>query len=134
MGRRAAREYAFQLLYQVDMRMGDEDIILQNFFEENDLKKGQIDYIKKVIIEIQKSINNIDSLIEENSIDWKLNRISKVVLAILRLSIFEMMEMPDIPAEVSINEAIELAKKYDSEKAGAFINGLLGAVKNQLSK
>ena len=70
----------------------------------------------------------IDNLIEKHAIGWKLNRISRVDLSILRVSIYEILFRDDIPYNVSVNEAIELAKKYSTNEAGSFINGILSKV------
>ena len=74
----------------------------------------------------------LDNIISENSIGWKINRISKTSLCILRLSIFEIKFMEDIPASVSINEAVELAKKYSTPEDASFINGILSTVNKNL--
>ena len=75
----------------------------------------------------------IDSLIEKFN-RLRINRISKVNLAILRLAIYEILKRDDIPISVSINEAVEIAKTYDGEKAGAFVNGILGNIVKQLQQ
>ena len=75
----------------------------------------------------------IDEAIEKSLIGWKSKRLSFVSRAVLRLAVYEMMFIPDIPAKVSINEAIELSKKYDDEKAYMLVNGSLNAVAEALS-
>ena len=74
----------------------------------------------------------IDALIAQNAKGWDLKRMSKVSLAVLRLCIFEMLYMDDIPVSVSINEAVELCKKYDAPELSGFVNGILGAVAKTL--
>ena len=76
----------------------------------------------------------LDEAVEKNSTGWKKERISPVSMAILRLACYEIMFMEDIPARVSINEAVELAKKYDDEKSYSFVNGVLNAVATQYEK
>ena len=76
----------------------------------------------------------IDELISESAVGWKTERISPVSGAVIRLAVYEMMFMEDIPARVSINEGIELSKKYDDEKAYAFVNGVLNAAAIALDK
>ena len=73
-------------------------------------------------------MEEIDGHIRENLKDWEMERVSKISIAVLRLSIFEILFMEDIPAEVSACEAVNLAKKYDSPSAGSFVNGVLGNV------
>ena len=74
------------------------------------------------------SLKEIDEIIEEKATDWTIDRISKMDLPILRVAIFEIKHREDIPVGVSINEAVELAKKFSGEESGKFINGLLGQV------
>ncbi|MBZ4644741.1 MAG: utilization substance protein [Clostridia bacterium] len=132
MSRRAAREEAFKLLYQMDIHKEDKDEVLETFFKENNFEDGDKAYIQDVVTGTMKHIDEINSLIEKNTIGWKINRISKVNMAILRLAVFEMLKRGDIPMSVSINEAVELAKTYDNVESGAFINGVLGSISKQL--
>lgn len=85
-------------------------------------------YIEDVVNGVLKNLDKIDKLIEERAIGWKLNRISKVDLAILRLGIYEILFRDDIPYTVTINEAVEMAKKYSTEESGAFINGIFSKI------
>ena len=90
-------------------------------FEDNE-------YVKSVVVGCHEKREELDTLIEQYSNGWKVRRISRVSLAIMRLCIYEMLYMPDIPYNVSINEAVELCKSYNDEKAPAFVNGILNAV------
>lgn len=128
MGRRASREIAMKLLYQLEIQKDDKEDQINFVFDENELTDSDKQYIRDVIDGVHKNITYIDKLVAKHSKGWKLNRISKVELSILRLSIFEISYREDIPFSVSVNEAVELAKKYSSEEAGAFINGILGKV------
>ncbi len=131
MSRRKAREYCFKLLYQIDIHKGDRDGVIEVFFEENNIIEAEKEYIKKVVEGTLEEMDNINLLIGKTSKDWKMGRISKVTLAILRVAIFEMLKMEDIPTSVSINEAVDIAKDYDNEKSGAFVNGILGTIQKQ---
>jgi transcription antitermination protein NusB len=128
MGRRASREIAMKLLYQMEIQKDDREDQLKLAFEENVLTDSDRQYISDVIEGVTKNKDNLDSIIEKYSKGWKVNRLSKVDLSILRLSTYEISFREDIPFNVSVNEAVELAKKYSSEDAGAFINGILGKV------
>ena len=75
-----------------------------------------------------ENLNNIDEIISQNAVGWSINRITKIALAILRLSIYEIKYYDEIPASVSINEAVELAKKYATKEDASFINGILSTV------
>jgi len=128
MGRRASRDIAMKLLYQLEIQKGDRESQIRRVFEENALTGKDAEYVSAILDLVHKNLEQIDKVIETNSRGWKINRISKVDLSILRLSICEIFYFDDIPYNVSVNEAVELAKKYSGEEAGAFINGILSKV------
>jgi len=116
MGRRASREIAMKLIYQLEIQKDSREEQINNTLEQYDLNENDREYILDVVKGVFKN-------------QWKLSRISKVDLAILRLAIYEMCHRDDIPFTVAINEAVELAKNYSGEESGSFINGILGKVK-----
>ncbi|WP_069649483.1 transcription antitermination factor NusB [Caloranaerobacter ferrireducens] len=126
MSRKIARETAVKLLYQMEINEDFTEQTKENFLKNNRFKKDEIEYLDRVFKHIIEKLSIIDSKIEKYSEGWKINRIAKVDLSILRLAIFEIMYMDDIPVEVSINEALEISKKYSTEESSRFINGLLG--------
>jgi len=128
MGRKEARDGAFKMLYQLDINSNEHEAALQNFFEEYDFTKGDKAYITEVVNGVFSHIEEIDTIIAEATKSWTLNRISLVDKAILRLAVYEMYYREDIPDSISIYEAVELAKLYDSPKAGGFVNGLLRGI------
>jgi N utilization substance protein B len=128
MGRRASREVAMKLLYQLEMQRDDREAQIGIFLEENSLAGKDREYVTDVIEGVDKNIAYINKTVEVLSRGWKIGRLSKVDLSIMRLSIYEICFRSDIPYSVSVNEAVELAKKYSSEDAGSFINGILSKV------
>lgn len=130
MTRRQAREEAFILIFEKQFNSLEVSEILEIAEEVRDLKPN--DYIKTVFSGVYDKLDTIDTIISQNAIGWKLNRISKVSLCILRLAIFEMKYLDDIPQSVSINEAVELAKKYATKEDASFINGILSTVVKQI--
>ena len=105
--------------------------LLEEIIENSNLK--YIDpYTREVFNGILDNLEKIDFLIEDNLNNWNKNRISKICLSILRVCVYELMFRKDIPVNVSINEAIELAKKYGEEQESKFINGILGAISRNL--
>ena len=90
------------------------------------------DYIECEVKGIFENLEKIDALIEENSIGWKLTRIPRVTLCIMRIGIYEMLYDETVPTGVAINEAVELCKKYASEDEKKFVHGVLGAVSKKL--
>jgi len=128
MSRRASREIAMKLLYQLDIQRGNREEQIRSVLEENSVPENEEKYIRKIVEGVFDNISLIDSNIEKNMRGWKINRIPKVDLAILRLSCYEILFMDEIPVNVSINEAINLAKTYSSEESGAYINAVLGKI------
>ncbi|MEN8908292.1 MAG: transcription antitermination factor NusB [Clostridiales bacterium] len=130
MGRRTAREIAMKLLYQLEIQKADRNDQIDFILSDNEISKSGQEYITDVVDGVTYNKHYVDKLIENYSKGWKLSRLSKVDLSILRLSIYEMKFRNDIPFNVSINEAVELAKRFSGEEAGAFINGILGKFSN----
>lgn len=125
MNRTEAREWVVKMLYQYDVSRLPISKIFENFYKENDPGE-QKEYIENTVIGAIEHLEEIDKEIERYSQNWALNRMPKIDLAILRCSIYEM-QYGNIPVNISINEAVEIAKKYSTEDSPAFINGLLGA-------
>lgn len=126
MGRREGREQSFLLLFEKYYTEDSVSSIIENAreFREEDFD----DYAISITPQIIEKVDTLDKIIEENSEKWSMTRISKVALAILRLAIYEMIYMESVPVGVSINEAVELAKKFGGEDDGSFVNGLLGSI------
>ncbi len=130
MNRVKSREYLLQLAYQMEITSETALETFNSFMENEDICKDDLDlaYIKSGLLGIEENKEKLDSLIESQLVKWKLNRISKVNLSILRISTYEMLFAEDVPGKVSINEAIELCKKYSDNKSVSFINGVLDKV------
>lgn len=126
MSRRAAREAAMKLLYQKSFLDTLEQDSVDEMISEHSLNKNDATYLMDIIDGYTANNEMIDEIIKKHAKGWKFDRISKVDLSIFRVALYEINFMEDIPIDVSINEAVELAKKYGSEKSGSFINGLLG--------
>lgn len=129
MSRKQSREFAMRLIYQMEMRAGDDrGEQLELAYEESESVFTGRDkaYIEDVVKGVFANLKELDGVVAENAKGWKLNRIARIDLSILRLSIYEIMFRDDIPYNISINEAVELAKKYGAEESGSFINGILG--------
>lgn len=84
-------------------------------------------YIRRVTAGVSQHMAELDTYIERYSVGWKFGRISRIVTCILRLAMFEILYMQDVPNSAAINEAVELAKRYDTQEAASFINGILGS-------
>lgn len=131
MTRREEREQAFILLFEKAFNEETDVAELYDFAIENEVITGS-DFVKSLLFKTWENVESIDSAIEKYSVGWKLSRISKVALAVLRLAVCELLYFDDIPAGVSINEAVELCKKYAAKDDASFVNGLLGTASKEL--
>jgi N utilization substance protein B len=127
MNRRKSREIAMKLLFEMSINKESYEDIIENFKEHTDVDLNDVDmpYITKALAGIHENAVEIDKNIEKHLIKWKLNRLSKMNIAILRISTYEILFEEEIPDKVSVNEGIELAKKYGEDSSPAFINGIL---------
>ena len=127
MKRQRSREIAMELLFGMELSKNSYEETIENFVEdyEMDLTTIDLEYIKSTVKVVTDNLEKIDGIITESLVNWKLDRISKVNLTILRLAVAEMLYVEDVPEKVAINEAIELTKKYSDEKSVSFINGVL---------
>ena len=126
MTRRQAREEAFILIFEKQFNDSPLEEILDLAVEVRDIEPD--DYIKKTFFGVYNNLQRLDGIISENAIGWNINRLSKTVLAVLRLSIFELLYCDDIDVAVSINEAVELLNKYATNKDAKYVNGILSSV------
>ena len=130
MNRKKSREKAMELLFSITLSKDSVEEAMEVFvdnYEEN-IKELDLDYIKALLEGVEANKNEIDSIIERNLQNWKLDRISKINLTILRLGVYEIAFDENIPKKVALNEAIELGKIYSDEKSVSFINGVLDKV------
>lgn len=130
MTRKELREHIFKMVFQIEFNeAADMQEHLELYLDEleNAVEKD-IDYIQKKYAAIAERTEEIDTILNETSTGWKTTRMNKVDLAILRLAVYELKWDEDIPKGVAINEAVELAKKFSSESAPAFINGVLAKI------
>lgn len=133
LNRRSSREAVLGLIFENEFGLYDdktelyENAVAARGIEENE-------YIRTLYFGILEKQNELDAYIEKYAKGRTLARISKIAKAVMRISIYEMLYIYDIPASVSINEAVELAKQYDDDKTKAFVNGILNAVKEELGK
>lgn len=132
--RTKARECALQALYQLDTSAGDAREAVRGVlahFEEADPEKPDPEterFADELVRGVQSERSSIDELIQKSSTHWKLDRMARVDRNILRLAVYEILRRADVPVRVTLNEAIELGKKYGSEESSSFVNGVLDRV------
>lgn len=147
MSRKCAREDSFRIIFQSLTNKLCKEEYLDNYFETVNLPSwdeeefyinkptdADNEYIKRTVEGVLEKQEELDKIISENLVGWDVKRISKVSIAAMRLALFEMLYSDDIPVNVAINEAIEIAKKYDGAECGSFINGALGSAAGKLIK
>ena len=132
MNRREAREQAFFLIFEKTFKDDPLEEILEDAMMARDLEIDE--FARRVFHGVEDNQHQIDAAIEENVIGWKKNRLSRVAVSVLRIALFEMLFEEEIPVGVSINEAVDLAKKYGTGDDASFINGVLGSVAKKLEK
>jgi N utilization substance protein B len=134
MNRRKSRDLAMKLLFETSINKKGAEEIINDYKEENEnLDQIDFEYIKNILDGIQEKENFLNEKIEESLTGWKLNRISKINMSILKVAVYEIYFIEDIPSKVSVNEAIELAKVYSDEKSPSFINGAIGNIINKMN-
>lgn len=130
--RRQARELAIQVLFHMEFNPGDPEKVFHLICENFDSSASVIPFSKELVLGVCKNKEDLDRLIRRSSKNWRLERMSYVDRCILRLGVFEILFMEDIPSKVSIDEAVELGKRYGTEDSGPFINGILDNIYNNL--
>lgn len=131
MTRKEAREEAFRLLFETEFR-GEETPDSIYALSTDNREVAENAYIRTVYFGVREHLEEIDAIIMRHSKGWKTARITPVSRSAIRLCIYEMLYMEDIPAAVSLNEAIELVKKFDDAKVRAFVNGVLNGAKDEI--
>ncbi|MEG0873272.1 MAG: transcription antitermination factor NusB [Clostridia bacterium] len=129
MGRKKARDNAFKCIYQLAF-YGNNNAqdILKFCYEENENEEEEKEYIQQVLGGVMENLGKIDEIILSKLKKWSMDRIAKVDIAILRLAVYEIMFMKNIPPKVTANEAVELAKTYGDSDSKAFVNGVIAKI------
>lgn len=132
MTRREMREYLFCLVFQNDFYSAGEFAEQRdNYLQEKELKEKERQEILDKLEALIQKLPEIDEKISAHSRGWKIDRIAKAELALLRLAIYEALYDDSVPVGVAVNEAVELAKQYGEDNGSAFVNGILGKIVNE---
>ena len=130
MKRRTAREKALQALFQIDMNEAKPEEAMENI-----LQGAPVDpYLSELVHGTSKNLKEIDEIISNHLENWSVKRLAKVELNILRLAVYELNYVQDVPANVVINEALEISKRFADERSSKFINGVLSKIKENINK
>lgn len=135
MKRRKAREFALQILFQLDIRKEKPSAtIFRRFWEEHSPDDEVKTFTEEIVKGAYRHIEKINKQIRACAKNWSLDRMATVDRNVLRMAVYEILYRMDIPASVTINEAIEIAKKYGTDESGAFVNGILDSVARKTRK
>ena len=135
MKRRKAREYALQILFQLDIRKEKPSaIVFRRFWTEYEPDDEVKEFTEEIVKGTHKYLNKIDDQININAKNWSLDRMATIDRNVLRMAAYEILYRMDIPTSVTINEAIELSKKFGTDESGAFVNGILDSVARMSGK
>lgn len=124
MNRRTSREKAMQVLFQLEINEVSPDQAIEDFIGLTNAS----DFLKQLVNGVTDNLLELDSIISENLENWSLDRLASVEKVVIRMATYEIKFIEDIPESVSINEAVELAKKFGDEKSGKFVNGVLSKI------
>lgn len=130
MNRKLSREKSMELLFGMALNKESVEETLETFIEnyEGNINDIDLTYVKQLLIGVDNNKEEIDEIISNNLHNWKIDRISKVNLTILRLAAYELLYDDQVPKGVAINEALEITRKYSDEKSVSFINGVLDKI------
>lgn len=142
MGRKEAREIALHLVFELSFKQFEDDDLLTDRLEKSvmdslagdialyagELPEEQKKYIRDTVLGVCAHYAELDATVAAHSTNWNTNRLTHMTMSLLRLALYEMQYAEDVPVGTAIDEAVELAKKYESKEASSFVNGVLGAV------
>ncbi len=134
MSRRLARQTALEILYQIDITKSTLEYALENTPAEAALDCSEWEFAHSLVTGVIAKLPEIDGILAQFAKDWKVERMAYIDRNILRLATYELKYQNDVPIKVSVNEAVELARKYSDPKAAKFINGILGTVVDYFSE
>ena len=132
--RRKARELAMQALFYMDIRNDLSVEMLAHFCGNFNPSPKALPFFLKLVNGVLETRGELDALIERFSKNWEINRMSCVDRNVMRIAVFELVYCDDIPPKVSINEAVDIGKKFGTEESGAFINGIMDSIRSDLEK
>ena len=130
--RRRGREFALQVLYQIDVTRKDVGEALDLFWENFSSDEEARSFCERLVRGVIEHSDEINGLIERYAQHWKMSRMTRIDRNILRVAVYELAHCPDIPPKVTINEAVDIGKRFGSEDSGAFINGILDQMTHHL--
>ena len=132
--RRIVRERVLQALYAYELSHEPVEIVIENILTDLRKQKESFEFARRLILKVVETTKELDGLIKQRVEHWEFNRLAVLDKIVLRMSICELLYFDDIPPKVSINEAIEIARAYSTDKSDKFVNGVLDSILDDLRK
>jgi N utilization substance protein B len=131
--RRDAREFAVQMLFELDLNPSDRlETVFASFWKEREADEGARDFAQEIVTGVRRERIPIDDLIKSISENWDIRRMGVLDRNVIRMAVYEMLHHKDVPAAVTINEAVDIAKYFSSGESGKFVNGVLDRIRKEL--
>lgn len=134
MSRREARTAAFEFLYQIGFRSESKEDQKKMYLDLHPMEEEDLPYFNTITDGVAEKQDELDATYSKYLKDWKQSRLPRVDVVLLRIAVYEMLHVEDVPTSVSINEAVVLAKRYSSEESKGYINAVLGKVGQEIEK
>jgi len=133
--RREAREWALQILFQLDLNPADDiNIVFTRFWADQQRDESMHNFAETLVSGVRTNLQEIDTLVKKYAEHWHIDRMAAVDRNVLRMAVYEMMYCRDIPPVVSINEAVDLAKYFGNKESGRFVNGILDRIRKDIDR
>ena len=132
--RRRARECALQMLFQIDLTGTTPSDVFPTFWTGQETGEDVRAFAERLVLGVAGELRALDRAIAVSATNWRIERMAVVDRNILRMAVFELAKAPSTPAVVVLDEAIEVGKKYGSEQSGAFLNGILDAIRKRMER
>jgi N utilization substance protein B len=129
-----ARECALEVMYRLDLVADEPDDTMQEIVSRRNPSEDAESYLRRLVAAVQTSQQEIDTVLRRHLRRWRLERLTVLDRSILRLATAELMYFGDVPPKVTINEAVDIAKKFGDDEAGRFVNGVLDGVRREIAK
>jgi len=133
--RREAREWAVQLLFQLDMNPSDDlDAVFEAFWSDKEAEQRSRRFTEALVRGVRKDLAVIDQMVQTVAEHWDIRRMGVLERNVIRLGVYELVNRKDIPAAVTINEAVDISKYFSTDESGRFVNGILDRIRIMLNR
>ena len=130
--RRQAREWVVQVLFTLDFNKDGIENVLGEFWKEHNAARKTVEFVERYVRGIVARRDELDGMLGQSASNWNINRMGGIERNVMRMSIYEMMYCPDVPPDVSINEAVDIAKYFSNVESGRFVNGILDQIRKRI--